>query len=97
MGGFDVRDVGLRGKSDKEVILFTKQNKAVLFSGDWDFANILTFPPQEYYGIVILDFPNEVSPRFIARETRKALSKIPFNKFRGNLIIIEAGRIRMRS
>lgn len=37
----DVRDVGLKGKGDKEIISFARKSKAVLFSGDWGFANIL--------------------------------------------------------
>lgn len=49
----DIRDIGLRGKNDEEIISFTKESKAVLFSADWGFANILKFPPKEYYGIVI--------------------------------------------
>lgn len=92
----DVRDIGLRGKSDKEIISFARKNKAVLFSADWGFANILNFPPQRYYGILILNFPNEVSTNFIAKEMKKALAKIPFKDFKNNLIIIEPGRIRIR-
>jgi len=93
----DVRDTGLRGKSDEEIISFARKNKAVLFSGDLGFANILNFPPKEYYGIVILNFPNEVSTNFIATQTKKALSKIPLKSFKGKLIIIEPEKIRIRS
>jgi predicted nuclease of predicted toxin-antitoxin system len=92
----DIRDTGLRGKSDKEIIDFAQKNKAVLFSGDWGFANILKFPPRNYYGIVILNFPNEVSTSFIAQETKKAFIKLPLKNLKGYLIIIEPGRIRIR-
>ncbi|MFQ6049933.1 MAG: DUF5615 family PIN-like protein [Candidatus Paceibacterales bacterium] len=92
----DVRDIGLRGKSDRVIISFAQKSKAVLFSADWGFANILNFPPSRYYGIVILNFPNEVSTKFIAKETKKALSKIHFKNFKSNLIIIEPGKIRIR-
>jgi len=92
----DVRDVGFRGKSDEEIISFAKKSKAVLFTSDWGFGNILKFPPQDYYGIVILDFPNEVSTNFMAKETREAISKIPLEDFKSNLIIIEPGKIRIR-
>jgi predicted nuclease of predicted toxin-antitoxin system len=92
----DVRDFGLSGKTDKEIISFAKESKAVLFSSDKDFANISKYPPQEYYGIVILDFPNEVSTDFMIKETGKALVKIPLEDFKHNLIIIEPGKIRIR-
>ncbi len=92
----DVRDIGLRGKSDKEIINFARRSKAVLFSADLGFANILKFPPKNYYGIAILNFPTEVSTNFIATQTKKAISKIPLKSFKGKLIIIEPGRIRIR-
>ena len=92
----DVRDSGLSGKPDKEIISFAKECKAVLFSSDKDFANISKYPPKEYYGIVILDFPNEASTDFMMEETGKALVKIPLEDFKGNLIIIEPGKIRIR-
>jgi len=92
----DVRDVGFKGKSDAEIISFARKSKAVLFTGDWDFAHILNFPPKKYYGIAILSFPNELSTKFIARETYKALGKVQLSEFKGNLVIIESGRIRIR-
>ena len=60
----DVRDFGLAGKPDREIIGFAKKCKAVLFSADKDFANIFKYPPEKYYGIVILGFPNEVLTDF---------------------------------
>jgi len=92
----DIRDTELRGRSDKEIIGFAKECKAVLFSSDKDFANILKYPPKEYYGILILNFPNEVSTKFLITEIKKALIKIPFKDFKGKLIIIEPGKIRIR-
>jgi predicted nuclease of predicted toxin-antitoxin system len=92
----DVRDIGFRGKSDEEIISFAKGSKAVLFTSDWGFGNILKFPPKDYYGIVILDFPDEVSTNFMAKEAKEALSKIPLENFKGNLIIIEPGKIRIK-
>lgn len=92
----DIRDFGLRGKSDKEIMGFAKKCKAVLFSADWGFANILHFPPKDCHGIVILSFPNEVSVGFLMKEIEKSLGKILSKNFKGNLIIIEPGKIRIR-
>jgi len=86
----------LRGKSDEEIISFAKKSRAVLFSADWGFTNILKFPPKDYFGIVILSFPNEVSDVFLVREIRRTLMKIPRKDFKGRLIILEPGKIRIR-
>ena len=93
---FDVRDVGLRGKSDSEIMGFAKKSKAVLFTGDWGFADILAYPPKQYSGIVMLHFPNELSVAVIAKETRGSLRKLQGESFSKRLIIIEPGKIRIR-
>ena len=40
----DIRDYNLRGSSDDIIFAFAQKNKAVLFTGDLGFANILKFP-----------------------------------------------------
>lgn len=93
---FDVRDIGLRGKPDSEIIRFAKKSKAVLFTGDWGFADIFAYPPKQYFGIVMLHFPNELSVAAIAKETRGSLEKLRGESFSKRLIIIEPGKIRIR-
>ncbi len=93
----DVRDVGLRGKSDAEVIRFARRRKAVLFTGDWGFGNIFQYPPSEEWGIVLLSYPNEVSVSVLARELQKALAQLRTSDIVHNLVIIEPGRIRVRN
>jgi predicted nuclease of predicted toxin-antitoxin system len=93
----DVRDVGLRSFPDSDIISFAQKSKAVLFTGDWGFANILNFPPKKYFGIVILAFPNEMGVESVLKETKKALSALLPQALQGRLIIIEpGGRIRVR-
>ena len=92
----EVRDSWLRGKSDRTVIEFARNSGAVLFSGDWGFANIREFQPRNYRGIVIIAFPNEIGASLVAEETRRALIKLGTLDFAQKLIIIEPGRIRIR-
>ena len=40
----DIRDCGLRGAEDDEVMRFAQNNRAVVVTGDLDFSNILRFP-----------------------------------------------------
>src|SRR4030042_2447524 len=90
-----VRD-HLRGGLDEEVFDFARQNKAALFSADLGFANIIRFPPGSHYGIIISRFPNEISTHRFVDEIKKALGQLSTETIKGNLIIVEPGKIRIR-
>ena len=93
---FDVRDIGLRGKSDEDIFNFAGENKAVLFSADLGFSNVLSFPLGSHNGIVVLRFPNEMSTDTTNETSKKLLSKFSKEDFNGNLIIISPRGIRIR-
>ncbi len=57
---FDIRKHGLRGKADNIVFAFAQKHKAILFSADLGFSNIISFPLGTHWGIVILRFVNEM-------------------------------------
>ncbi|MBI4687981.1 MAG: DUF5615 family PIN-like protein [Nitrospirae bacterium] len=92
----DVRDCGLRGKSDAEVFKFAQKEGAVLLTGDMGFGNILHFPVGSHYGIVIAHFPNEVSTSKLNNQIVKAFDDLEDEDFKGSLIILEPGKIRIR-
>lgn len=92
----DVRDYGLRGKSDEEVFEFTQKEKAILLTGDLGFGNILHFPVGSHAGIVIVHFPNEISTSELNNQIIKAFEPLSEIDFKGNLIILEPGKIRIR-
>ena len=92
----DIRDTKLRGKSDDLVFSFAQRDKAILFSGDLGFSNILRFPLGTHYGIVILRFPNELPVSQINKEMKRLLRKLKTSDYKGNLIIIYPGKIRIR-
>ncbi len=92
----DVRDHGRRGSSDDEVYRFAQEEKAILLTGDLGFGNILKFLPGHHFGIVVARFPNEMPPREINKEILAAFRDLRDNDFKGNLIILEPARIRIR-
>ena len=92
----DIRDHGLRGKSDKEIFEFAQEQKAMLFSGDLGFANILTFPLGSHFGIAILRFPNEMLTNIVNDTVASLMKKISEEDFKGNLIIFSPARMRIR-
>ncbi|OGY49286.1 MAG: hypothetical protein A3D39_00460 [Candidatus Buchananbacteria bacterium RIFCSPHIGHO2_02_FULL_39_17] len=93
---FDVRDHGLRGQSDEKVYAFAQKKKAVLFSADLGFSNILSFPIGTHQSIVILRFPNEMPTEEINRLVFKVLLQIKKEDYTENLIILSPKKIRIR-
>jgi len=92
----DVRDCGLRGKSDEEVFAFAQREKAVIVTADLGFGNLLKFPIRSHSGIVVVHFPNEVSSSELNRQIKAAIKSLAEKDFKGNLIIVEPGKIRVR-
>ena len=92
----DIRDYGLRGAEDEEVYQFAQNNQAVLISNDTGFGNILRFPIGSHFGIVIAHFPNEVTTKEINRQLVESIRTLTEDDFKGNLVIIEPGKVRIR-
>ncbi|HZX35894.1 MAG TPA: DUF5615 family PIN-like protein [Thermodesulfobacteriota bacterium] len=92
----EVRDCGLRGKSDEEIFDFAKKEKAVILTGDIGFGNVLRFPLGVHHGIFVVHFPTEVSLYEINRQIMAAFNGLSKEDFSGNLIILEPGKIRIR-
>ena len=92
----DVRDCGLRGKSDEEIFEYAQKENAIILTGDRGIGSILRFPPGTYYGIVVAHFPNELPVSKINNQIRKALDQITEDDLYGNLVIIEPTKIRIK-
>lgn len=92
----DIRDYGLRGAEDEEIYGFAHREKAVIITCDRGFGNILRFPLGSHFGIVVAHFPNEMSTIEINRHLIEKFEDLSENDFKGNLIIIEPGKIRIR-
>ena len=92
----DVRDCGLRGKSDDEVFAFAQRSGAILITGDMGFANIMHFPVRSHAGIVVAHYPSEISPAEINKQMIDAFNSLTEPDFKGNLVILDLGRMRIR-
>ena len=92
----DVRDIGLRGHPDQDVFQAAQERGAVLVSGDRGFANILSHPPGSHAGILIAHFPNEIPTVALNEQILGAVESLGETEIRGNLVMIEPGRIRIR-
>ena len=98
-GGFDsrdVREVGLQGKTDDEVLAWAVSQGFALLTGDVGFGNLLRFRLGSHAGIVIARFPTEFAVGALNRAILESLSGLSPQEIDGNLVIIEPGRIRVR-
>ncbi|MDI6766042.1 MAG: DUF5615 family PIN-like protein [Bacteroidota bacterium] len=93
----DVRDVGLRGAADSQIAEYAKTNSLCLITGDFDFSDIRNYPPSQYSGIIVIDFPRGATATYILNLFNDFLKqKNLISKINGKLAIIEPGRIRIR-
>jgi predicted nuclease of predicted toxin-antitoxin system len=92
----DIRDYGLRGAEDEEIYEFAQKEEAVILTYDREFGNILRFPLGKHFGIIIAHFPNEISTKEINRCLLERLKDISEEDIKGNLIIIEVRKTRIR-
>jgi predicted nuclease of predicted toxin-antitoxin system len=91
----DVRDVGLRGKSDKVVFEFAQKENRLIITCDMGFSNILNFPPSENQGIVVVRIPDSEPIDLFNREVLRAVQEVGENLAR-HLSIVEIGKVRLR-
>lgn len=91
----DVRDAGLRGKSDALVYAYAQREKRLLITCDLGFSNILKFPPAESVGLLVIRISdNEPIDRF-NHEVLQTITKIGENLYQ-HLAIVEIGKVRLR-
>ncbi|MFB0510274.1 MAG: DUF5615 family PIN-like protein [bacterium] len=92
----DIRDYGLRGAKDEKIYDFAQKEKAIILTGDAGFGNILQFPLGKHHGIVIASFPNQMPTSQINILLLEQLRELSDDDYKGNLILIEPGKIRIR-
>lgn len=83
---------------DSKVIAKAQEIGAILLSLNGDFADIVTYPPERYKGIVALQVRNhpEVLPSMMARLTAYLKAEPAMEHYRGKLLVVEVDRIRVR-
>jgi hypothetical protein len=67
-----------------------------LLTGDVGFSNLLHFPLGTHSGIIVARLPNELPAPRVNQGILEALGALGEEEIRGNLVIIEPGRIRLR-
>ena len=92
----DVRDVGLRGRTDEEVLAYAAGDGRAVLTADVGFGNILRFPLGQHAGIVLARFPNEIPVRDLNRILVEAIAGLRREDITGNVITVTERRVRIR-
>jgi predicted nuclease of predicted toxin-antitoxin system len=83
---------------DPVVLAKAQELDAILLSLNGDFADIVSYPPAEYKGIIALQVRNhpEAIPQLLSRLLGFISSHPDKEYFVGKLLLVEAHRIRIR-
>ena len=86
----------LGGSADFDIALICRQESRALITLDADFADIRTYPPSQYHGLVVLRVrrQSKLSVMGTLQRLIPLLSSEPLDR---HLWIVEADRIRIRS
>ncbi len=84
--------------ADPVVIAKAQELDCILLSLNGDFADIVTYPPGNYKGIVALQMKNhpEIAPRLVATLNSYLAINNAMEHYRGKLLVVEVHRIRVR-
>ena len=92
----DVRDAGLRGRPDREIVTFAASEGRAVLTGDLGFGNILAFPPGLHHGVVVARFSSQTPVRALNDAVLAALRSLRDDEIEQAVVIVEPGRIRLR-
>ena len=89
-----VVEVGLRGKTDREVYDAAQRRGAMLFTADVGFGNRLIYTPTN--GIVLLRFPDHFRRAEIVSLVRRFLEQADLTLLADALVVVSPGGYRVR-
>jgi predicted nuclease of predicted toxin-antitoxin system len=97
--GHDVRSVfdqSLSGRPDSRIASICQREDRTLITLDTDFADIRTYRPEDYPGLLVLRLVRQSAPE-VCRVIRRLVDVLKATDCHGQLWIVEHERIRVRS
>lgn len=92
----DVRDRGLGGRPDSDIITFAVSHRRVLVTRDVGVANLTRFPPGSEFGIVLVRFSQAITTYDLNARIVAVLRDLRPTDLVGSITVVEPGRIRVR-
>ena len=90
-----VLDQGIGGASDSDIAAVCLAEERVLVTQDLDFADIRTYPPEQYPGIVVLRLAHQARERLL-EVGASLLEALAGSSPAGQIWIVEDSRVRIR-
>jgi predicted nuclease of predicted toxin-antitoxin system len=90
-----VKDEALSGAPGPELAVLLKQENRALVTLDLGFADIRSYPPEEYQGLVVLRLPRQ-DKALVLQTCSRLVTALSAASLVGQLWIGEANRLRVR-
>ena len=90
-----VKEIGLQGAKDPQVLNKAQEMGAVLITRDMDFGDIRRFLPSAYQGVIVLKMTYRKSDEVHA-VLRKMLQEVKEDEFVGALFVVDRNKWRKR-
>lgn len=90
----DVRDVGLGGATDDEIVAYARDDERIVVARDTDFGSVLRHP--NHPGAIIVRLASTATADRIHDRLDAFLEAIPEKKLTGAVLVVEADRYRRR-
>ena len=92
----DVRDQGLRGRPDTEVLSLALSRGWILVTGDLGFGSLVRSVPS-FPGLLLIRLPDEWPVWRINEAVKKALSNLAGRVLSESIVTVEPKRLRIHS
>ncbi len=91
----DVRDIGMRGAKDREIMDYAFKNNKIIITRDTDFGEVLRYP--QHPGAIILRLPYGFTSKEINERLGEFFRSIVEKELLGTITIVELSRYRIRN
>jgi predicted nuclease of predicted toxin-antitoxin system len=92
----DVRDIGLKGSSDRSILDYAINRCAAVITADIGFAGIAYLQTQTHFGLILLRIPNAIKVNQMNDILVNALEVLHEEDLTNNIVVVELNKIRIR-
>ena len=92
----DVRDCGLGGHDDAEVLAYARSYRRILVTADLGIADLRRLSPGHGVGVLLVRFPQVIATDRLNAAIVAAVLEVGPANFAGSLVVVAPRRVRLR-